>query len=208
MLSEENFLGTSANLLLPIFYFQSSPHLRTLSLLSQHDEVSLFLSIRPQVDIIPSAYFEMIRGTPIKGGFDAIQREVINSPPSWLTLVRYITKTIPDVPLSIWTMDNYLNNKQAVLSHLFGVNFPPFEDIRPPAATKSPSTEAIRKIEQLTPNLTNKDYKKQVALIINEDQGTTKFSPFTESEQLLLSQQYDSDILAIKQEFPNVLFEP
>jgi hypothetical protein len=207
VLSEENFLGKSAHFLTPVFYPEASYHLRTLSLLSQRAELSIFLSIRPQASIIPSAFVETLRSKQLVGGFEPIRKQLMSSPPSWLTLVRNITKIIPNAHLSIWTMDNYLNNKQAILSHFCGVNFPLFDDIPPPPTTKSPSAEAIRKIERLKPAMEIKAYRKEVALIIEQDQGKTKFAPFTESEQLLLSEQYHSDILAIKQEFPNVLFE-
>jgi len=207
VLSEENFLGCASTLLSSSFYFPPSPHIQTLISLSKRDNVSIFLSIRPQVDIIPSAYIQVIRTQQLKNGFDAVRNEVISHPPSWLTLVRYLSKTIPNAHLSIWRMEDYLQDKSAVLSHLFGITFPPFEDIETPSGTKSPSAEAIDKIYLLPPNMLVKEYKKQVAEIIASDQGETKFSPFTEAERLILIEKYDADIIAIKEEFPGLLLE-
>jgi len=207
VLSEENFLGSSFGLLRPVFYSTPSIHMQTLALLSMRDDVSIFLSIRPQVSIIPSAYFQIVRAKQFKNGFNDIRKEIIANPPSWLSLLRYIKKTIPNADLSIWTMEDYLANKNAVLSHFFGVEFPIFEDIQAPSKTKSPSAEAIQLIDALTPNLPKKVYRKEVNKIIQEDQGTTKFSPFSDAERLILTEQYNTDILTIKKEFPGVILE-
>lgn len=207
VLSEENFLGCSEDLLSSIFYMNADKHLQTLHSLSQSNATSLFLAIRPQSEIIPSAYVEAIRSKPPRRKFSCIKKEILNNPPSWVTLIQSITEKVPGTPLSIWTMKDYLKNKETILSHLFGVDFPPFEDIRPPSKTKSPSAEAIKKIEEIEAGVSKKEYQRQVTLIVEKDQGKTKFTPFTEEEITLLTKQYDEDILAIKRLFPDVLLD-
>lgn len=205
-ISEENFLGSSVNLLASSFYSPFSPHMKTLSQLSQRDNVSLFLSIRNIVSLLPSAYAQAIRRDPIRNGFAGIKEQVINQPPSWLTLIRRILKLLPDAQLSVWSIDDYLNNKQDILSHFFGVYFPDFADIEVPRETKAPSTEAINEIEGLSHKLSKHEYRAKVSSIICEDNGKTKFSPFNKNEREMLFESYQEDLIRIEKEFPGMLF--
>ena len=207
VLSEENFLGNATALLSSNFYSKPSPYLKIIDSLSKNNEVSVFLSIRPQVNIIPSAYIQVLRTHQLNHGFERIKKEIIENPPSWVTLIRTLKESLPDVKLTVWTMEDYLRDKDAVLSLLFGTEFPHFEDIKAPSRTKSPSLEAIRKIELLPSDILIKEYRKRVTKIIQNDQGKIKFSPFTESELTILNDQYNSDLSTIQHEFPGMLFE-
>lgn len=207
VISEDNFLGWSTGLLGSDFYSPTSEYLNIISALSEETEVSVFLSIRPQVEIIPSAYIEVIRTQALQGGFERLKKEIIENPPSWLSLVRVLKSNLPNVKISVWTMKDYLQNKNAVLSHFFGIDFPDFEDIKAPINTKSLSAEAISKIELINTDVPAKKYKRQASDIIKNDQGDTKFSPFNDSERMMLAKQYYLDIQGIKKEFPGVLFE-
>lgn len=204
-LSEENILGVSGDLLSWPFYPRLAGRLRPFDGLAEEAELTLFLSVRGFEGLLPSAYAQALRTRPIPGGFGPIAAAALDSPPSWLELVRRIAAAAPRARLRVWRFEDYLTREQEILSRFCGVEAPPADRLPPPDFTRTPSARAVARIEALSPLLPRALHKMAARRIIAADGSDEKFSPFSPSQRSLLREAYEEDLARLRRELPGVL---
>ncbi|MGM0583461.1 MAG: hypothetical protein ACQEUZ_02255 [Pseudomonadota bacterium] len=204
-LSEENILGVSGDLLSWPFYPRLARRLRPFDSLADGAELTLFLSVRGFEGLLPSAYAQALRTRPVPGGFGPIAAAALDSPPSWLELVRRIAAAAPRARLRVWRFEDYLTREQEILSRFCGVAAPPADRLPPPDFTRTPSARAVARIEALSPLLPRALHKIAARRIIASDGSDEKFSPFSPSQRSLLREACEEDLARLQRELPGVL---
>jgi len=196
IVSEENFIGSPTDILASYFYPNLDQRMKVFQQIFPYNK-TIFLSIRNQADLLPSAYVQRLRHSPIPGGFQLLKYRWINTPPSWQDLIIRISKSITDSKLKIWTLEEYRDYSIDIVSAVCETQLPMQIKLPIPRNTKTPSWEAIQEIEQLGSKVCRKEYREQVLQIIDSDNGGTKFAPFSDSEYKTLSHTYQRDRDAI-----------
>ncbi len=205
LLSQENFLGNPRQLLTDPIYLQAESFLAPMDALSRRSDLHIFLSIRPFEDIVPSAYAHMRARWPMAEHFDAIRNRIIRQPLRWSELVGRIRKVVPGARMHLWTFDSFLNQPNAVMSRFSGVDIPTGPTAPVPTKTRSPSREAMERLEKLDQAMAPKAYHEAARQIANNDDGTGKYSPFTDSERRFLQDVYGEDLEKIRAMIPDAM---
>ena len=180
------------DLINPIFYPCVTDNLSAFRELVG-EEFELFLSIRRQHQVFPSAYVQSLRG----GGspFDLaehIRAQIADRKvPSWAELICRIRNKFPNINMTVWTFDAYCKDKEKLLNEVFDTKFP-VKAPNIPVSTKSPSQKIVSIVSSVF-NDTNIDLENRKILIgkiFNSDieymknyQCDNKFNPVAKSER-------------------------
>ncbi|MCP4123392.1 MAG: hypothetical protein GY751_16690 [Bacteroidetes bacterium] len=208
LVSEENILGGVSDLLRSKIYPNMEKNLATILYLKGDSKMNLFMSLRSFDSILPSAYAQQARKAKAKakaGGFDVVKKTVINKPPKWSSIIKRIINLVDADHLKIWKYEDYANNQDFFLSYLCKNKITSFPYIPPPTTTRSPSTEAIRLLEEICPRLPRKKRKEEAARICSLDNSSNSFRPFSIHEAALLRESYEEDLALIEKSYPNIL---
>jgi hypothetical protein len=203
VLSEENILGVSDQMLQAPFYPQAALSIRRLATLTAQAEVVFFLSIRSYDRLLPSAYAEALKfRPPPPGGFDVAR--LLARPPSWHDLVRQIRTAAPGVSLRVWQQEDYRANAQAIMTEVCGTDLGLLPDISDPSWTRSPTAEGIRAAEAIDPGLDMRARREKVRELYDAAEGAP-YRPFTDAERADLKARYAADLAGIEADFPGTL---
>ena len=71
-----------------------------------------------------------------------------------------------------------------------GVNVHRNESLPAPKETRTPSARAVAKLESIEPMMSVNDYRTVIGRIADEDDGQSKFQPFSTDERRLLREIY------------------
>ncbi len=196
-ITEENILGNTIELLRWPFYPRAVERLRRLRALTETKPVRLFLSIRSPDALLPSAYAQTLRTRHVPGGFEAIRERALRDPPSWRDLVARIEAALPRATLRIWTLEDYRENRERILSAYAGAAVDASTAIAPPLRTRSPSRAAIAALEALDPGLSVDEHTARAAEIVARDEDGERFDPFSPEERTRLRDAYRADVEAL-----------
>ncbi len=208
LLSEENLIGTSRDILLPKIYPDLETNLRAIRTLVHNNDYIIFIAIRNFKDIIPSAYSQMVREGKIQKGFlDDVSRSILINGRTWKDFITRLFSVIPEDRVRIYRYEDYFYHSQEILSSIAGLNSNEikFKKILAPASTKSLSAETLVEIENGVQWKTKAQQRKLVAELSRRDTGVKKFRPFSLETESLLDRNYDSDINWIKENYPHTL---
>jgi len=208
ILSEENLLGKPEHLLTPELYPEAEQRLARLNRLGAKARLSVFVSTRSFDQLLPSAYAQILRGGARTGGFDAIRKRALTSPPSWADLVSRVSRALPNAHLQVWTFEDYCQSPPDIMSHFCGIDLPRSETLPVPAGTRSPSAHAIAEIESIQRQISKNRRKAAVKAIIADDRSTEKFRPFDPDEAAFLRDAYDKDLAALEKDMPGAFLRP
>ena len=207
VLSEENVLGLPRHVLATSFYPHAAQRVGRLASLGLRADLRLFLSIRSQDQLLPSAYAEALKfAPPPPGGFAAIRDRLVAEPPSWFDLVARLRAAAPGVPIRIWRQEDYRSNDKAIMEILCGRPLGPLPDLPDPARTRSPSSAAIAVAEALPLDLSYTERLARVREVYAVvEPGTARFQPFDAAERRQLRARYAIDLERIARVFPGTL---
>jgi len=208
-LSEEDLLGSCAELLDWPFYPRAGRRLAAFAALAGHAEVEIFLSVRGFAGVLPSAYVQVLRWRAVPGGFAPIRAAALARPPSWAELARRLARALPQARLTVWRAEDYRAHEAAVLSRFCGVAVPAGEALPPPERTRSPPAGVVAALEGLDPGLVG--HGPRAAALARTGPAPARgaaFMPFSEAERALLSEAYDADLARLAREMPGVLLVP
>lgn len=198
VLSEENLIGALPTMYVDRLYPTADTCITRLRGLRRRSDVVFFLSIRSFDAQIPASYAQGLRHKPpLKGGFEAIRRRMLASPPSWLDLVRRICRLAPDVPLVVWRHEDYRTHAEEILAMLCGRPIGPLPQVEDPPETRTPSAEGVRAAEGLSDDLPAHERRSIVGEIYRETFEGRRFSPFTREETRELRAHYEADLAGI-----------
>lgn len=215
VISEENLIGLSRNLLERDLYSTSFARLEFINSLPERVSVKVFLSIRSFDTILPSAYVQSLRTDSriasvriFPDGFDPLRAQVLAHPPSWTDLVERLQRLLPRAKIRVWAFEDYLRDPRTVMAAFCGVPMPATELPAPatPNSTRSPSAKAVADIEALDRDIPPIAFAEAVQSIIETDLaytgGTEPYQPFTPDERVFLKEVYAKDLAALDQAFP------
>ena len=204
ILSDENIPGLATALLGGPFYPQAEERLQPFAALARAVPVTLFVSIRSPDTLLPSAYAQVLRSRPMPGGFEPIRRQALADPPRWQPFIDRLSRAVPDAHIKFWRFETYRQHDRAILSRFTGVDLPELPPIEAPSSTRSPSAEAMARIEALDPKPTPEAYAAAVAQIIDTDTGADQYAPFSAVETECLRKAHEADIENIRRLHPDM----
>jgi hypothetical protein len=208
LVSEENLLGWVGDALRTPPYPTGLPRIMHLVSLLGRTPFQLFLSVRGFHELIPSAYVQAVRQTPVPGGFEAVRRSVLRRPPRWRPFVDWIQRLVGRDRLRIWTFETYRDQEAAIFGRLSGVDLTPGRSLSIPPTTRRLSREAVASLERLDPRLPRRERQERVEEIVANDEGRDRFDPLTRSEHAWLAELYDRDLRELRTRHPHLLIEP
>ena len=197
VISDERWLSGVPDALAPEPYPELERPLRAMAPLLRRADLRLFLGVRNMATFLPSAYVEALRFFPDTPPFEAVARARRESGASWLGPVRRLKALFPRAPLTIWRYEDYRGRRREILSALCGCDVGKPPDPPEPAATRSPSAEAVAEAEALTRlGLPRKEYLRRAQATLTLRSGG-KFAPFAEEERRWFERRYEEDLAAL-----------
>lgn len=194
VMSEEDWLGPSQDLLLSRPYPSLGRRVGALGSLASGADVELFLSIRSWDGLLVSTYAHVLRYLPVPGGFDGVRSRLLASPPSWVEVIRRVRNAVPRAPLTIWRYEDYRSHDREIMSAVCGCDIGDPPEIPDPNETKAPCAEVIAKTERLPLDMPLEERRRKVVEWIAAQGEGTRFSPFPDEEKTLLRERYRSDL--------------
>ena len=152
VLSEENILGTSINLLSKEPYQKLNRNISWVKSISKDFDLRIFLSIRCFDQVLPGAYVTDLRFRPREAIIAKnkllleLEKGVL---PSWVGLVERLQNAFENVPIKIWTQEDYEYHSGDIVREFLGVNVENIPKIIPPLETKTPSFSAVVEVEKI-----------------------------------------------------------
>lgn len=210
-ISEENLIGTSRGLLTPLIYPDAAKRLAPFEALARISNVRLFLSIRRFDEVLPAAYVQTLKERrahdDTKRGFEPIRKNALQNPPRWFDLVARLKAILPSADLKIWKFEDYVRCETDVMTAFCGVKVQPIEPLPPPKETRTPSAHAVAKLESVDSTMSVEDRRIAVERVMDEDDGRSKFQPFSAEERLRLGEYYCEDIERLQSEYPGIFLK-
>ena len=210
-ISEENLIGTSRGLLTALLYPDAANRLAPFEALAHISKVRVFLSIRSFDEVLPAAYVQTLKERRVhdytKRSFEPIRKNALQNPPRWFDLVVRLRATLPSAELKVWRFEDYIRRETDVVAAFCGVNVHRNESLPAPKETRTPSAHAVAKLESIEPTMSVNDYRTVIGRIVDEDDGQSKFQPFSTEDRRRLRESYLKDIERIDIEFPGVLLK-
>ena len=193
LLSEEDILGMSANLLEGLY-----PHARArltpwAALAQEGGGMELFLSIRDYAEILPSAYSQALRDGAVLPPFGACAAHWNAMRRGWPDLAATILGLFPTARLTVWTAEAYLQAPAPVFRAFCGTALTDVP-MQAPEGTRRMSARAVARIGRLDEGLTGSARREAVKAIAAEEAGGEPFDPLSGSGKALLSARYRQDI--------------
>lgn len=206
ILSEENLIGGLESAYLQPIYPLIGSTVPRLASLGKRAKVVFFLSIRSFDAQLPSSYAQILRlRAPRAGGFEAVRRKILSTPPSWFDLVCRIRRLAPGVPLIVWRQEDYRAHSEEILETICGVPIGSVPHVEDPVSTRSPCAEAIRAAEALPANMDRAARRARVDEIYRQTAGDGPFRPFSRTETQMLRKAYEADVAQIERLSPDIL---
>lgn len=196
ILSEEDILGSSADLLTAVY-----PHARARLLawaaVAPPERTEVFLAIRDYAGLLPSAYSQALRDGSPPPPFATCRAAWREGRLGWPDLVRSIAEVFGASQVSVWTMEHYLSDPAAVLSAFAGL---PLAEVKrgAPSDTTRLSAALVRAIEALDPGLSIPARRQAAQRLAERAAPGPKFDPLTGDEKAALSARYRADIETIR----------
>ncbi|MES9903724.1 MAG: hypothetical protein ABW168_13750 [Sedimenticola sp.] len=152
LISEENILGGIVDELSSKPYPKIYERLEFIRQLSKEFSTKIFLSIRSFDRVLPGTYITGLIHQPEKA-IIAKQKLITDLDnqllPRWVDVIDRIKIALPDIPLYIWTQEDYRNNSDKIICKLLNKKIMSIPIIAPPLETTTPSYESVSDIEKL-----------------------------------------------------------
>ena len=160
--------------------------------------MNFFLSIRPQEEILPSAYAQALRAKAPLEPFETYRSLWIETLPSWAALVRRILDVVPRATLSVWTLDFYARQPAKILREFSHVPTLTLDLTERPTQTVRPSAKAVAELERLRalPGGNTHDGRRAA---VADNSGGQMFDPLDPQEKALLSSRFEQDMIELSQ---------
>lgn len=195
LISEERLIGRAVDLLDGL-YPNLEAYLLALARIIANDKIAIFLSIRNQADILPSAYSQSLRTHTRPKPFEVLAAEWLRAPPRWTNLIRRLRVALPGANLKVWTFEDYVTDPNEVISALAGIEHLTIPKVARPERTTRLSANAVAALEELQP-LMLADQEKRAATARAAQLSGPAFDPLSDWEKARLTQIYEQDLAGI-----------
>jgi hypothetical protein len=199
LLSDENMLGLSRDLLRPALYPGMRKNLRAVRNFFAGYDVEIWISIRDYSELIPSAYAQVLRGArqlePVRYYCERFEDEATR--PSWLNLIRDVHDMFPNSRCKVWTLAAISQDFPQLMRSLFKLDLPVLEA---PTSNRTirPSTEVITKsLEIANSDLDRTEKRRLVEQIFENDPRKDKFDFSDQKVLARMRDCFDRDIQSI-----------
>ena len=205
VVSEESLIGKYHGLYQSPIYPELEKRLSLIARDFGRDRLRLFVSIRDYSELLPSVYSQCLRQGKKIPAFEEFRKQLVTNPPNWHEFIERIHNTVPGVPLTVWTHEDYIDFNTEIMSHFCGTTVPAGTMIPAPKQTRRLSASTVMAIEGLDPSLSKQEYEAEVKKLCDADDGSHKHDPFDSTEKAELSNLYLQHLQQIRSSFPNVL---
>lgn len=195
LISEERLLGRTTDLL-DGFYPNLEASLSALARIIGSDQIEIFLSIRNQAEVLPSAYSQALRTHTRPRPFEVLAAEWLDAPPRWTDLITRLRSALPGARVKVWTFDDYVTDPNGVISALTGVEHLNIPAVARPDRTARLSAKAVTALEELQPLKLVDDEKREATADAARLAGPA-FDPLNDGEKDALRQIYEQDLADI-----------
>lgn len=207
ILSDENILGRNINRNKPgPYYPRHRQRLRkTVSAVAEKPEI--FLAIRSYDEFISSMYSEYIRHYIFMSPAEYLSCLHVDEF-SWLDVVRNLCDLVGEERVTAWRYEDFNAVENEVFQALCGID--PNLLTKPEGRVReSHSQQAIEALTDLRPALDGKEIRSRVPSVSEafpRSATNPPFAIFPAQRSAELRQRYDSDIAAMRREFPQMAF--
>jgi hypothetical protein len=207
IISEENIIGSSIDLLKYPLYPNIDENLAALEKSIGNDNVILYVSIRKYSEILISAYAQALRDGNVVGEIsDYLDLYCGSKYPNWTDAVIRIRKAFPQARLHVWDMEYYSRNKFDLLEKMAGIPLSR-QDIGISRQTRTPSAASIAAARAINPGLSVEVRRSMAAAIFDADTYEEKYAPLTEAQISFLDTRYAKEITALRQANPDLFID-
>jgi hypothetical protein len=203
LISEENILGSSKELLECPIYSRAEKRLEAWADLLKGQEVKLYFAVRNFGQILPSAYSQATRQGFALQPFNYYLDRCLSSPPSWLELVGRIRSAFPHSTLKIWTFEDYIRDPAKFIRRL-NVGEISSGELQVPASTRSLSATTLRKLQKLNSSRLPKLIRKRLRRYMASLDAGEGYKPMSADEIEFFSARYRAELKKINE---NLLLE-
>lgn len=198
-ISDENILGTPRGLVQRgMMYPSAASNLRNTVTLLGDAPVEIWLAVREPGGFVTSSWGEAMRA---HGYLDFSAYVGADPMPSlrWTQLLRRLRAACPDLPLTIWSFEQYRAQAPALLANLLGVDHVAEEELRPIESIVRPglSQRAVEEIRTLCAGGDAKPPQDRFEEIVKAYPKSGDYpapSPWTAQQGAALRAQYDQDL--------------
>ena len=205
VVSEENIMGNILEALSPSPY--SNPKLNFINYAQSLTEVQVFVSLRSFSAFYPGAYITALRFNPV----EAMSRKnmLLNQLnagliPSWKEVIERFKEQLKNCNLKCWTFDDYLNNKEYIVTQFLGIPPPALPSLPKTIKTATPSMKAIHEIESIISKrsftLTD-SWRNECDSIFKKyaiSESNPKYTFLSEPLKMQLDEQFSKDVADLK----------
>ena len=196
LISEEKILGRAVDLL-DGFYPHLESNLQAVRAIIGDDPVTLYLSIRDQKDLLPSAYSQALRTHSRPEAFDVLADRWLEDPPRWPALIKRLEAAMPGADIKVWSMDQYADDSRQILNRLTGNSGLTVPDLERPERTARLNAAAIATLEELQPQGLEHADKRRVTAQAAQQDGAV-FDPLDADARQRLTAVWEQDLAAIE----------
>lgn len=205
VLSEEDVLGDASNILKTNFYPRASENLGQAVRMAAGCDLKICISVRNYTHLFSSAYCHCLKYDPsAKLALKELRNSIWKDEyPSFLDLFCRIQSKIGERKIHFWTTEDFVNSPKPILDQMTESkgSFENIKDIPNVASTRSPSRQAIEKLETLAENCKGDAYRQASRQIIEEDRVGERLMLFESSEIYKLNEWYKRDLDRLSSEF-------
>lgn len=206
LVSEENILGKSGDSLGSVLYPDATRKIAKILEIAPPHASTLYLSIRSQATILPSAFSQIFRGGRAPPPFEVCLETYRRDRPSWFELVSRIRASFPNVPLHVWRFEDYVADPLFFVRTFADCSCLARLPITIPESTRRLSDSAMEQLLNIGQESGN-HFRREVAEILKCDAGGKPWDPLQPEDRALLERLYEEDVDRIRAEMPGVLIE-
>lgn len=215
VLSEENILGLTPDLLAARPYPRLEARVRAVAALGIDRRLVLFVSLRDFGEVLGGAYATalLMHRTP-RERLDAAIARARRAPPSWVPVLDRIRRAAPGVPLRAWRQEDYRDHAAEMAAALVGAPVAPLVAALPPlpaqAGNRTPSAESVARIEALSRRLPRRlpIARWRLEAAAARDAEGEPFRPLDAGLREALAARYRADQEEIEARWPGTLVRP
>jgi hypothetical protein len=202
LISEEDILGSSRDILRPVLFPNAELRLRMAIDMVRSSNVRVYVSLRSYESIFASAFVHILKFNPQAiDFFDELQNRVMMGyHPSYVDLFRRLGKVSGRDSLFYWDMHDYLDCPNRILAPLTDNCWDDGVEIFNPPSTRSPSADVVEHLKRLSRTVGLDEYRRAAREVVGLDQGGgAGFRPFSDEVSQWLRLRYLEDLKAIEE---------
>jgi hypothetical protein len=209
ILSEENIIGVPNDLTRHAgLYPFSKNRIKALTNVFPHAEIRIFFSLRSYETFYRSAYSEIIRNRGFLR-FDKFYDPVRFEHNSWLGVVAGMAQVVPKSQITLWSYEDFRKLAPTIISMLTdGMDAAEMmarydkKTTRPSLSRKT--IEILGDLEPVLDRVESIRFAKRLSKAYPVVSSDDEYRPFPQSAEAAMREQYNKDMISIRERFPEI----